>query len=257
MREQNKKAASDASALAAKFGELKPDEAYKQVKGITDLQEGRDLWVNRPDKPEAKTILQAILEAAPTDELSKLREVKREEREQIVLRSVVSEYKLDLGRILNAPDVDLLYKQALTEMRPSPIGKPEVVTSFEPGAAAEPPATGSPKAVGGNANKRGYVVTILGSTPNQEGKDFINKKFLDNLRALTPDKQSKARASFYVARVALGEPYKARAGGIGFDRKPGPTTMPIDPFFSKEPKESVNEDWLFKAVLLVVVEPKK
>src|SRR5215217_2055349 len=132
---------------------------------VRDLSKYRDLWIQ---------ILKDVHGSIPPADPNQLKQVKRPERKQIQIETLVSNYMPDLTAVLAAPGLGEFAGMGPNGQRQQqqPMGggfgggfgggPPEFMTA--PADAGAAPAEGAaPAAAGGGT--RGFILTLNGTTP--------------------------------------------------------------------------------------------
>lgn len=202
------------------------EEDRKKLVTIKGLADYRDL---------VPSIVSEILAAAPAGNPAELKSVQRNERQVVLIDGIGTEYHigmtplLDSGADLSRYTKDLSNAVAGTAQQASfggrggmnSAGADEAINDLTPGAggggAGVPEGRfggrgvhfGNPDPMaGGDAaadaeKKRGFIITIRGTTPNKAGGQFIQTTFIKALLDKTEAKASDAHKAWYVARAEV------------------------------------------------------
>jgi hypothetical protein len=233
------------AASVQKAGRMLKDELSKLGgQGEDERTETRELISLQQAKTVVPRIFQIIHESIPVPEgplgeamtqaevLQAIADggVPRGERKQVFIKSLNLQYLQDVNETFWPP--------CLTDI-PDPINDPE-------------------------GDQPGFMIVIVCTTPNQDGRNFIDQTFLKSLR----EKGQRPNAGFYFDRVCLIEGSRVEAeadestgaGSRGFTgRRPegGTGTGPgevspslLDPVTN----EPFSEDWQFKIWVDVILE---
>lgn len=154
----------------------------QNIANIAGLLQYRDLWPN---------LLIDVYKSLPTPQpevlsgnADTIKKVPRDQRNQILLDSVTTvRYVPDLNPILADPDF-AKYGGDNAYYQPTAVTDPN---------AAPPPAASGPQ--------RGFLITIVGTTPNAGGISFVYDTLVNNLLKITPKPEQKM--TYAVAKAAV------------------------------------------------------
>jgi len=245
VRESNKAAIIQANGLKANWNSQiqaqKVQTDREQIQAIKRIEDYRELWPGRGAQGALgarQGILDAILERIPSGgDLKQLEKIKRPERRQIVIRSILSEYRNDLRDVITAINGGQDLAAFISpETGAALSGRPADSVGSGPavgGAVISRAARGATEAelnrrwAAGAQNvpqpqpqvqaqvvpPRGYVITVYGSTPNSSGESFINEA-LREIEKLNSDTQLAAGYRFSVLKAKCVGSGKAGSAGI-------------------------------------------
>ena len=189
--------------------ESKGEEDRVRLLNVRSLMDYRETW---------PTILSQIFAAVPRADLQKLAAVPRKQRQQIQIRSILPHvYSANLADVLD-PGTDLM-TYAVRDTNLTGGGGRGGFRPFVPvDPNLAPVDTLTPDAP---TPKRGFVVTLRGTTPNAGRSDYVYEALLNPLLTKTAEAQAKAGQSWYIARAMVVEAGarvpKVRSGGAGFN----------------------------------------
>ncbi|HVT89130.1 MAG TPA: hypothetical protein VHD56_09780, partial [Tepidisphaeraceae bacterium] len=149
-----------------------------------------------------------------------IKSIPRGDREQIFIRAIISTYSSNVNSVIDAPDPNFK-----TYIRDTAGGSSGPTMDAAPGASADqsgdaqqggggdifalPTAPSTP----GAAARRGYVITIKGSSPNKNAYTLIQRTFCENLLNIKPtDKNPKKE--YQVVRAVLAKANFVREDGV-------------------------------------------
>lgn len=161
-------------------------------------------------------ILSDIYQAVPAARYDELKKIKRNERPQVLIDSLMMNYLSDIKRAIDGPPADLEALAVSTDpgdpsagtvAAPSPYrsgrsfrdemgeirGRPAPTPMIDPAT----PTEGAP------ASPRGFIVTIKGYTPNKDGGRFVTDQFAGKLVARTLKEQLDAKKRYHIVRAEL------------------------------------------------------
>ncbi|HZZ43550.1 MAG TPA: type IV pilus assembly protein PilM [Tepidisphaeraceae bacterium] len=272
---------SKATALDSQWSEIEQfGSAERQnITNITGLLDYHTLWPH---------LLVDIYNSVPTPQPELLsnnpdiiKKIPRDQRKQILLDSITTtRYVSDLNPILADPDFSKY--GADNAAMPAP-----AVAGATPDPAAAAAAAAGPR--------RGFLITIVGTTPNAQGATFVYDTMVTNLLKITPkpnqkmlyaiakagvvyttrvgDSQTRMAAMQAAANAAhavgsAGPSFAPRGGDVGpedgggggaggFPGAPGVAAAPgqPNPYVDRITGEDIQNDREFKILLAVVLDP--
>lgn len=247
------------------------------IQNVSSLLAYRNIWPDLlADIRKALPIPQPEVTSGVADTIKK---IPRDKREQIIIDSITSVYRSDLGTVLADP--------GWAKYCPDPTNQ----NSAAPMAVAAAPS-GDTAAAAPATPARGYLITVVCLTPNAQGSTFVVDTMIKNLQKIAPAPGQKmtfavakaeVNAADHIANIptrmsALSQAYTASAArmtapgappapggdvtrGIGTGRPPmaggaSPGATGDDAMYAdRVTGEDVRQDWEVKVCIAVTLDP--
>ena len=179
-----------ANAFRQRFGALESEAnaTETKMKQLADLQEYKTLWprilqaihncLPRPPKNIADAMAKG-----PQAYISAIKAIPREQREQVFIRSMSVRYSANVGA---------LFQQLIAEDKGAG-------SAGQPAMAFGGASTESPDAASSEAGGPGYVIRIIGQTPNRGASAFVNDRIIKRLREIKVAPSESSGFGFHFA----------------------------------------------------------
>ncbi len=192
-RSSNESLLSQASTLDSEWSNIANSGGAdrQRILNIHGLEQYRDLW---PDL--VSDIYTSVPTLSGTPEEIKQKFPNRAERKEIFVDHVLSQFMPDLSSALSGDLKQFAQAPSNQGMGGGFGGMGN--RGFMPSAASPAPAQN-----GGPAGaKRGFVLTIRGTTPNKDGLRFVEQTLVTNLRNLS-EKAAPRGKPYYIAKAEV------------------------------------------------------
>lgn len=194
------------------------------VKNVGSLAHDRLLW---------RDLLEDILKAAPvpqepvlqglkTGDAKLVRQVPRGERRQIVIESMTSRYQPDMTAILADPDFNKYAGTAVMPTAPGtnqPSGGGGAMDEFgrpRQGMSDMPQGGGGgdgSEGGGGGPAKPGFLITIVGTSPNADTETLLNETIVKALAEIKPS-EARPNMKYMVEKVSVPRTSPIRTNSV-------------------------------------------
>ncbi len=227
-----------ADAADANWAKTQDDGAVdrKRIRDVYEMRSGWDVW------PKLIADLSAAVPPQPVIE-DVAKAIPRAKREQIIIDSIMHEYRPSMADILAANENDF------KNMAPGSVIAPRSpMTAAEPAAAAPTmnprsnrggrvAPTPAPEVVAvvptaGSENARGYLITLRCTTPNAGGSTYVQQNLVKKLLEYTAADAYAKKKPYYIAKATVIAETKVKedtgrtAGGGGGGAAASPAFVP-------------------------------
>jgi type IV pilus assembly protein PilM len=184
----------------------------KRIRDVREMRVGWDVW------PKLITDLSAAVPPQPVIPDPK-KAPPREKREQIVIDSIVPEYRSSMADVLRASDNEFKNMGAATDVMPGEgaIRTPVSDAGADPsggraeyrgrrGEAAPPPEPSPTVAVpsaGAPVDSRGFLLTVRCTTPNAGASTYVQDTLVKSLLKLNALDAYTQKKPYYIAKASI------------------------------------------------------
>ena len=229
-----------ANAADANWAKTQDDGAVdrKRIRDVYEMRSGWDVW------PKLIADLSAAVPPQPVIE-DVAKAIPRAQREQIIIDSIMHEYRPSMADILAANENDfknMVPGSVIIPQSPMTAGEPAApmqTTSPRTGrrGPAAPAPTPAPEVVAvvptaGPENARGYLITLRCTTPNAGGSTYVQQNLVKKLLEYTAADAYAKKKPYYIAKATVIAETKVKedtgrtAGGGGGGAAASPAFAP-------------------------------
>ena len=227
-----------ANAADANWAKTQDDGAVdrKRIRDVYEMRSGWDVW------PKLIADLSAAVPPQPVIE-DVAKAIPRAQREQIIIDSIMHEYRPSMADILAANENDfknmvpgsvIIPQSPMTAAEPAAAAPTMNPRSNRGGRAAPTPA---PEVVAvvptaGSENARGYLITLRCTTPNAGGSTYVQQNLVKKLLEFTAADAYAKKKPYYIAKATVIAETKVKedtgrtAGGGGGGAAASPAFAP-------------------------------